>query len=56
MEEDCDGVEAGEYSIVYGMPEVWMLNLRWRNMLNSKVYSTRLCALAVDEAHVIGQW
>ena len=56
MEEDCDGVEAGEYSIVYGTPEAWILNPRWRNMLNSKVYSTRLCALAVDEAHVIRQW
>ncbi|CAB4025999.1 ATP-dependent DNA helicase Q1, partial [Paramuricea clavata] len=55
MEEDCDGVEAGEYSIVYGMPEAWILNPRWRNMLNSKVYSTRLCALAVDEAHVMRQ-
>jgi hypothetical protein len=48
MEEDCDGVAAGEYPIVYGMPEAWILNPRWRNMLNSKVYSTRLCALAVD--------
>jgi hypothetical protein len=37
MEEDCDGVEAGEYSIVYGTPEAWILNPRWRNMLNSKV-------------------
>ena len=40
----------------FGMPEAWMLNLRWRNMLNSNVYFTRLCALAVDEAHVIRQW
>ena len=37
MEEDCDGVEAGEYSIVYGTPEAWILNPRRRNMLNSKV-------------------
>lgn len=56
MEEDRGGIEAGKYSIVYGTPEAWIMDPRWRNMLNSKVYSTRLCALAVDEAHVIRQW
>ena len=55
-EEDYDSVAAGKHSIVYDSPEAWLMNLRWRNLLMSDVYSKMLCALAVDEAHVIRQW
>ena len=29
--EDYDSAAAGKYSIMYGSPEVWLMNLRWRN-------------------------
>ena len=29
---------------------------RWRKMLSSEMYSSKVCAIAVDEAHVIKQW
>lgn len=45
-------VKRGEYSVVYGTPEAWLLNERWRSMLNNATYSRKLCAIAVDEAHV----
>ena len=38
---DRTRVENGEYSLVYGSPEA---------------YSKKLCAIAVDEAHVVRQW
>ena len=49
-------VESGEYSLVYGSPEAWLKNERWRFMLTNSVYSTKLCAIAVDEAHVVRLW
>lgn len=49
-------VERGEYSLVYGSPEAWLKNERWRSMLTNSVYSKKLCAIAVDEAHVVRQW
>ena len=49
-------VESGEYSLVYGSPEAWLKNERWRFMLTNSVYSKKLFAIAVDEAHVARQW
>ena len=46
----------GEYSLVYGSPEAWLKNEHWRLMLTNSVYSKKLCAIAVDEAHVVRQW
>jgi len=47
-------VESGEYSLVYGSTKAW-LNERWRFMLTNSVYSKKLCAIAVDVAHVVRQ-
>ncbi|PFX24022.1 ATP-dependent DNA helicase Q1 [Stylophora pistillata] len=55
-EGDPRDVEAGKYPLVYGTPESWLDNDRWGSMLTNKVYSEKLCAIAVDEAHVIRQW
>ncbi|XP_022803321.1 LOW QUALITY PROTEIN: putative ATP-dependent DNA helicase Q1 [Stylophora pistillata] len=49
-------VESGEYSLVYGSPEAWLRNERWIFMLTNSVYSKKLCAIAIDEAHVARQW
>ena len=49
-------VESGEYSLVYGSPEAWLKNERWRFMLTNSVYSKKLCAIAVDEAHAVRLW
>ncbi|CAB3976789.1 mediator of RNA polymerase II transcription subunit 34-like [Paramuricea clavata] len=46
----------GRYSIVYGSPESWLLNEKWRSMLLSNSYSNKICAVAVDEAHIIKHW
>ena len=55
-EEEIKEVEKGLFSIVYATPEGLLKNERWRQMLKSETYKLKLCALAVDEAHVIKQW
>ena len=55
-EEEKKDVEKGKFSVVYGTPEAWLLNERWRSMLTNSTYSKNVCAIAVDEAHVIKQW
>ena len=54
-DEDINEVDEGCFSLVYGSPEAWLKNERWRKMLSSDVYSAKLCAIDIDEAHVIKQ-
>ncbi|KAK3725311.1 hypothetical protein QZH41_002586 [Actinostola sp. cb2023] len=42
-----ESVEAGQFSVVYGTPESWLKNERWRCMLSSQVY--------LDMVPVVGQ-
>lgn len=53
---DTEKVEKAAFSVVFGTPESWLKNERWRALLSSPVYSEKLCCIAVDEAHVIKQW
>ena len=55
-EEEARLIEKGKVSVVFGSPEVWIKNERWRALLGNSVYSKKLCALAIDEAHVMRQW
>ena len=55
-EENAKGVVEGRFSIVYGSPEAWLKNERWRKVLSSEIYRSKLCTISVDEAHVIKQW
>ena len=49
-------VEEGALSVVYGTPECFLKNERWRSMLSNEIFRKRTCAVAVDEAHVVKQW
>ena len=55
MQGDIDLVERGLYSLVYATPESVLKNERWRRMLSMNLYQQKVCAIAVDEAHVIKQ-
>ena len=55
-EEDAKAVEKGVFSVVYGSPEAFLKFARWRKLLTSDMYRAKLCAIAVNEAHVIKQW
>ena len=56
VEGKMNAVEDGRFAVVYSTPEGLLLNERWRRMISNPVYSSKLCAIAVDEAHVIKQW
>ena len=49
-------VERGECQVVYGSPEAFLSTKRWRTMLSSDAYKSRLRLVAVDEAHCISLW
>ena len=55
-DEEAKDVEEGHFVVVYGTPEASLNNECWRKMLLSGIYAAKLCAIAVDEAHVIKQW
>ena len=55
-EADKRKVESGQYSIVYGSPESWLGDTRWRKMLTGETYKNSVRVVAVDEAHVICHW
>ena len=54
--EDANRVEEGHFKVVYGSPESWLNNDRWRKVFSSDIYISKLCAITVGEAHVIKQW
>lgn len=55
-DEEIKDIEKGNFSVVYGTPEAWLKCERWRKLLSSSIYNSKLCGIAVDEAHVIKQW
>ena len=51
-----DGVVQGLYQLVYFTPEMLLGSKRWRKVLLNNVYSSRLRAFIVDEAHTVAKW
>ena len=50
------GVKTGKYQLVYFTPEALLEHIRWRKLLRTEVYSTRLRVLVIDEAHTVIKW
>ena len=44
------------YSVLFGTPQSWMKNIRWRELFSSPAYMERLRCVAINEAHVIKQF
>lgn len=55
-EKQCNEVKNGDYSVVFGSPELWLGDEKWRKMAMSDCYRKSVRAVAVDEAHVICHW
>ena len=51
-----DDIIHGRCQLVFGSPESWLLNNKWRNMLSSELYRENLLGIVVDEAHVTYKW
>ncbi len=46
----------GNYSLIFGRTESWILNPKWRVMLSSTLYQDNLVAIVVDEAQLAYKW
>eukprot|EP00058_Branchiostoma_floridae_P012796 XP_002598284.1 hypothetical protein BRAFLDRAFT_69641 [Branchiostoma floridae] len=54
--DDAEGIAKGEFPLVLGGPERWMLEDEWREMLSSAVYRENLAGVVVDDAHLAYKW
>ncbi|XP_066272590.1 ATP-dependent DNA helicase RecQ-like [Branchiostoma lanceolatum] len=46
----------GNVELVFGGPENWILNDKWRDLLSSPRYRQNLVGIVVDEVHVTYKW
>ena len=51
-----ENVCKGEYQLVFLTPEMVINNRRWRKIIESDVYTERMKAFVVDEAHCVKKW
>ena len=47
---------SGQYQLVLFSPEALLIVRRWREMLQSEVYKSRIVAFVVDEAHCVNSY
>jgi len=46
----------GHYQLVFLTPEMVLSKSRWRHVIEGDVYSGRLRAIIIDEAHCVKKW
>jgi superfamily II DNA helicase RecQ len=46
----------GEYNIIYAHPETLLNNRSIASLLRSKLYQQRVCAVVIDEVHMVSEW
>lgn len=46
-------IEQGSYDFIFGSPEMFVGNQKWRELLLSSVYQNKLKLIVVDEAHTV---
>jgi len=50
------GILEGAFQLVFISPEMLLSTKKWKKLLRGEVYSERLKALVVTEAHYIEKW
>ena len=51
-----DDVISGVYQLLFFTPELPIAKQKWRELLRSEIYTSRIQAFIVDEAHCIKKW
>ena len=49
-------IDSGSFDFLFGSPESFLKDKKWRDMLKSSVYQKKLGLVVVDEAHTVVQW
>ena len=49
FKEICEG----KFNLLFGTPESWLNNTKWREMLSSRLFIQNLVCLVVDEVHKV---
>ncbi|CAB1439752.1 unnamed protein product [Pleuronectes platessa] len=47
---------SGRCQLLFGNPESWLLNKKWRDMLGSDVFEANVIGIVVDEVHLTYKW
>ena len=47
---------SGRCQLLFGSPESWLLNNKWRDMLGSEVFQANIIGIVVDEVHLTYKW
>jgi len=50
---DENNLLIGAYPFVFGSPESFLQNEKWRNVVHRDVYQDRTFAIVADEVHVV---
>lgn len=45
----------GEFNLIYSHPEA-LFKTRFAKLLRSKLYQDTVCAVVIDEVHMISEW
>ena len=51
-----DLIEKAEFDFIYGSPEQFVGDLKWRSVLKSSQFQEKMKSIVVDEAHIVIQW
>ncbi|KAM4542739.1 uncharacterized protein PAE49_019234 [Odontesthes bonariensis] len=49
-------IRRGHCQLLFGSPEAWLLQNKWRDMLGTKVFQDNVVGVVVDEVHLIYKW
>ena len=47
---------SGRGQLIFGSPEQWLLDTKWRDLLKSDLFMDNLMGIAVDEVHLMYKW
>ena len=53
LDANYESICAGQYNLIIDTPEAWLDNIRWRDMLSSRLFRKNVKCFVVDEAHKV---
>ena len=51
-----EDIKGGKYNLVYAHPETLLNNRTISSILRTKMYRDKVCAIVIDEVHMVSEW